>query len=729
MSMSGTKKPKKPSEPPRATETAPVTAPVTTPVSATTTTCPIIKYELVDFIEMVTRDEEHWVEGALPEPKDKSVITKGVTRTDKDDSGNFKQYINVGRDIEGSDSRHPEYGRKITFKVRVKRSDGKTEQLSGVKVVFNSSCEKAATRKTPDANIWQDAELTGNQKSGFSSQGGADTLTVSTDNKGWTPAVTFYLSQYGGDIFGFTAELDKSVKTARKRPPRRAKKYIVWRKFWYQLTYGNYKYNGTNDYEPPSLQQAKDAYKEVFAEMVEAAAAAPQKNVFEKDDLPEDLRKRTFLEEYQVKQGGSTNEVAVIGGHNKTKFTEAGIYKKDNPKGTQPKANLIVCQYQCDPLGKTALGTFDVKQDRLVTLAKGAGSIVCKPPLKPGAQLVVTGRWYKADGHQGGNIVDDCIEVYKERPSTLTVRVDLTKATKLDPLHAPPVPTDAHPVKIKLKLRSAEDYLGESFGDRQILCVYRPSAANKKSGCTEDFNNTVAHELGHMFNQTPKPAAKPPSLKDHPFQYVGHGGSGSHCRNNAQAGATGGVGVYSRNFKSKITSKHNGTTYLLADTSGFIKGHEVKVNGVIKTIKTVYNDGLEFDGPNFDAPVDSVVEQKFDEGLATGKAQTTITHAGANTSTHRVANSRHFAVGETVQIGAEERVIASKPSNTQIKFTAPITTAVNAKVVSKTDWNNPRQNYPRPLDGDCIMYHSFSEKCSNKFCDTCKPYLQLQEMT
>jgi hypothetical protein len=45
------------------------------------------------------------------------------------------------------------------------------------------------------------------------------------------------------------------------------------------------------------------------------------------------------------------------------------------------------------------------------------------------------------------------------------------------------------------------------------------------------FNQTVAHEFGHGFNQTPRPGTEPVGLQAHPQQYTNeHGGVGSHCR-------------------------------------------------------------------------------------------------------------------------------------------------------------------------------------------------------
>ncbi len=622
-------------------------------ISSATQKCPEIKYLLADLVEVVTQDEEKWVKGAAHGPTDTSAIKTSLNRTDKDQDGSFKQYINIDRDVEGQDKRHPEYGREVTFKARVKRGDGKTEKLDGVKIIFKNRCKKAANRDTPESTVWSNASLTGEQKEGFDSKGGTSTTTVQTDDKGWTSPVSFFFSQYGGDQFKISAELDPLVKAARRRPPKLTKIYVVWRKFWYQMTYAK----GFAAVQPA---KAEKAYEEVFVEMVKS----PQKE-FDEGDLPEDLKKRTFLEEYQVKKGGADAKVAVIGAHNKDEFVKEKFYKRDDPKGTPLKAHLIVCEYQCDPT-RSAIGKFKLKANgEAVTIAPGSGGgIVCKPALRPNCKLVVKGEWSKTyrPWNKGGDIIDSCIEIYKTRPTTLTVKVDLSKgATVIS--GTVPVPSASHPVYIKLKVETAKSFLGESFGKGQILCVYRPGADNAKptQANKQDYNNTVAHELGHMWNQTPKPANKPDSMKDHPLQYIAHGGSGSHCRHGMQL-LYNAHGIVSEDTTTIITKKASrAKTHEVASTAGFYKGHKVKVNGSKKTVKEV----------------------------------TDATH---------------------------------------LKFTRSFTSKIGYVVEQKMSdypvhWNDRNQKNPVPYNGDCMMFHSFSKKCSNKFCKICKAYLQLQDMS
>jgi hypothetical protein len=69
-------------------------------------------------------------------------------------------------------------------------------------------------------------------------------------------------------------------------------------------------------------------------------------------------------------------------------------------------------------------------------------------------------------------------------------------------------------------IKGAADYLGESF-DKKILSVYDPLEP-------VDFQNTIAHEIGHAFGQVMLPGATSPmGVPDHPNHY--DSGQGIHC--------------------------------------------------------------------------------------------------------------------------------------------------------------------------------------------------------
>lgn len=526
-----------------------------------------VEFELVEIVEVVQLDKEKWVKGAGMDSTDTIVLTENVERTDKE-GADFKQFINLDRDLEGKDKRHPEFGREIRFKARVVQKDGKTDALAGAKVKFTFKRTDGPDRKNlgaPEPDVWIGADLTGEQKEGFGSTNGKPEIEGTTNDRGWTNAVSFFVSSYAGDKFKIFAELAAGTKGAGPAPKSTLAEYVVAKRFWYQLTHAK-------GFAVPQPTAGEAAYKELSIEMVKANVKE-----FEKSELPADLQDRTFMPEFMLSAGGATTNVAVIGGHNKDEFAKMKTDETDKPL----KAHLIVCEHQCDPSkNRTPTGVFKLTANsQAVTLSQGAaGPIICKPALRAGTKLVAVGEWSPSNTPftKGGNITDADISIESTRSNTLTVKVTLPAGT--------PVPTAAKPVFVKLQMETAASFLGESFGNGNILCVFRPKAAVGTPGSEVDFNDTAAHEIGHMWNQTPQPGRQPKSLKDHPNQHVGHGGSGSHCRH----GAT----------------------------------------------------------------------------------------------------------------------VAAGPVNFQ----------------------DPKEDKPRPENGDCLMFRSFSPKCLHKFCPTCKPYVRLQNM-
>lgn len=487
--------------------------------ACTTEECPLkkIQYEIVEIVEVVSQDTEKWVQGVAMDPTDLSPFSGSVVRADKDGSDG-KQYINLEHDVETKAKRHPEYGRAVVLRARIKRKDGAKENLAGVNVDFSFKRTDGPDRTDPPGEpaVWVGTDLVGNEKEGYGSANGTAKTSAASDDKGWTSAVWFYLSQLGGDKFEMSAKLAPGTNGDTAKEVKTPNKYVVWRRFWYQMTYAT-------GYNPPQPTAAEGAYKTLAAEMVKANT-----KVYTKADLPADLQDRTFYPEFHFKQGGGNSQVGVIGSHNKDEFAKMHVEEIERPY----KAHLIICEQQCDPRGASAVGVHKlVANNAPVTLGAGTGgNIISKPALKSGA-LVIVGEWGLAETPwtKGGDLTDANIEIDAARASTLTVNIKLPAAA--------PAPTAAAPVFVKLQLNTAKGFLGESFGKGQILCVYRPTAAAGKPGSEVDYNDTVAHEEGHMWHQTATPGNQPASLKNHPLQHVGHGGSGSHCRHGATVAA------------------------------------------------------------------------------------------------------------------------------------------------------------------------------------------------
>jgi hypothetical protein len=479
----------------------------------------VVEYELLELVETVTYGSEQPVTGAGMATADTVMFPTATQRTERD-GGDYQQYINLSRGLGSWGTPRPEFGREISLRARVKQKDGLTDQLAGVGVTFKFTRTDGPDRTNPGGTapaVWTATPVSGTQQEGFGSAGGAAERVGRTDDKGWTEIITFVLSNYAGDKFQLTAEL--APGTAGVGPPalKTSGAFVVWRRFWYQLTHAN-------GFAPPSLAAGTTAYRDVGAEMVHSNSKA-----FVKADLPAALQTRTFMPKYMLEKSGGADVVAVIGGHNKKLLAAMMTTEASHPL----KANLIVCEFQCDPAGPSPLQEYKLtKPNQSIRIAAGSGgSIVSNPALKPGADLVISGAW--ATTHwpifiTRGALTDANIEIDPARGSTKAVTIHLPPDA--------PVPTVDDPVYIRLQVHTANGYLGESFGKGQILCVYRPAAPAGAQGSQADFNDTVAHELGHMWNQTPESAAVPPSMKSHALQYVGHGGMGPHCRHGATVG-------------------------------------------------------------------------------------------------------------------------------------------------------------------------------------------------
>src|SRR6187397_697831 len=80
-----------------------------------TQTCPLKKPHLVELIEVVARSPLGTVVGAGAAS---AKLDTKTTRAAKH-GASYKQYVNLGKDIDGADKRHPEYARPVELRARV----------------------------------------------------------------------------------------------------------------------------------------------------------------------------------------------------------------------------------------------------------------------------------------------------------------------------------------------------------------------------------------------------------------------------------------------------------------------------------------------------------------------------------------------------------------------------------------------------------------------------------
>jgi hypothetical protein len=163
-----------------------------------------------------------------------------------------KQYVNLDAAVDPNKP-HPEYGQYIELKARVIALSTKQSVSPAGQTVYWSVVPDSANR----------AGVVGNSKFGFDSTGGPNTKSVTTDAKGWTPAVKFYFSQYGGDRFEIFASLSQSCGS---QDPK-AGPFVVMRKLFYELDRMKRprrgKYSGSTDAMATELERSFVALKRV----------------------------------------------------------------------------------------------------------------------------------------------------------------------------------------------------------------------------------------------------------------------------------------------------------------------------------------------------------------------------------------------------------------------------------------------------------------------------------
>jgi hypothetical protein len=419
-------------------------------------------------------------------------------------------------------------GRKITLKATLK------EKIKGATVHFALAPDKNNRKEAvwgvdmPSTWKWHTIDWKLKQKDKKKPE---DLLHLSavTDENG-VAKVELMLSQFGGDLFQPAAYIVEDAHLAKyvegnadleKRKPVFSKKKIqVWCRFWYQLT-------KAKGFAAPLPAAAVTAYADVKTDMVHAETVE-----FEKASVPA----CTYYKEYMFKVGGSDDEVAVVGSHNKNHFF--GLYVAS---AAQPvKNHLIACQYQFDekwtklPAGNYVRGTANVSQKLTAAPAGGkvrltANEAVVSPPLQ-GGSMVKSCEWVLDSNHSiRANIPAGNVTIEKTRTALGEICVTVPGTM--------PTPTALAPVwVIATVYTAAGPYLGESKNHHSLI-VYDPTNV-------PDYNDTVVHEIGHGFNQTPRDGAQPDSANIPKHPEMADRGQGNHCQVNDGVDAISGKTKY-----------------------------------------------------------------------------------------------------------------------------------------------------------------------------------------
>lgn len=498
-------------------------------IDSSTQNCLLSGYKIVELVEVVEQDCEKLVLGAASDSDNTTLFDKKLNRTGINNSI-YQQYINLEQDLIGKSKRHPEYGRKICFRARVEQQDGKTNNLSGVKVCFSnlridgSHRPQKIKKGDSPSYIWKRDNLKGKQKEGFNRKGGPSKTSATTDSSGWTPVISFYVSQYGGDRFIIRAKLHSKTQGANKSDTLETKYYEVWRRLWYQMSF----FKG---YEPPQPIYAENAFADVFVEML-----LSEKKEITKKDFPKCQQNNLFVKQYMLKVGGRNILVPNI---TKRHFDAFKYYHKLVMKRSaeQPiKIHIISTPHLASNMFNTPILKCTLtSRSQVVMMKKGTkGDLICKPslytcdsrePKEPLFPFAFQSSWAALNktGKEidSGELLDKDITIDPNRRSTLEVIVTLPKKA--------PTPSADIKIEIKLSLFSAqEDAGGYAESDSDIILT-------RFEKNTLDYNAIVAHEIGHLWELAPIPKeTRKLKMKPHPLQYISHGGAGPHCRYDAK---------------------------------------------------------------------------------------------------------------------------------------------------------------------------------------------------
>jgi hypothetical protein len=334
-------------------------------------------------------------------------------------------------------------------------------------------------------------------------------LSAKTDAAGYAK-VEVILSRFGGDKFHPAAYIDQDPHLAKyvdghaelaKRKPVTAKddSITVWRKVWYQLT-------KDAGFTPPVADATEKAYEEVYTELELA-------NTFDFD--AGSAPARTYYPEYMLKPGSSsTAGVANIGSYNKDDVAALLVTQTDQPV----KRHLMVCAYQCDPKDPVTGKSEPIETDmsgQAIDIYVGSNLYVVEPEMENGGSMAVSVYWYRDSDKTQQPLAANAATVPIPRKKRGHIQVTLPAIVP------PPSPDDA--VYVVARCNTAKGFLGESFSVRHTLAVYDPTD-------NDDYFDTITHEFGHSFNQTPRPGKQPDSLPKHPKQK--DRGQGNHCQLN-----------------------------------------------------------------------------------------------------------------------------------------------------------------------------------------------------
>ena len=336
---------------------------------------------------------------------------------------------------------------------------------------------------------------------------------VETDKEGKVKK-SVVLSRFGGDKFWPAAHLAQDPHLAKfvdghaalglRKPALRAQPVEVYRKFWVRRI-------AVAGIPAQAFGGATGQYNAVKAEMV------TEPDLVLSAATVAGFKPQAIYPRHMIEVGGGAANVLVVSDPNKGNFFKT--FKSDGDKpNTVP---ILVCDAQWDPIGETMPANVPGQLDTVYPVAFDVGEQVLDPPLQ-GGKLVVSGTCVAHDWVAGAWVNERSVKLHKDDVMIDPARPSLKHLQLNIPASIIVIPGLTSIRFDGLSVKYAKSYLGESFKKR-ILAVFDPTDPG-------DFQNTIAHELGHSFKQVIRGDGSVSGLPPHPEQV--DAGQGNHCVHN-----------------------------------------------------------------------------------------------------------------------------------------------------------------------------------------------------
>lgn len=327
---------------------------------------------------------------------------------------------------------------------------------------------------------------------------------------------TVVLSRFGGDKFWPAAHLPQDPHLAKfvdghatlglRKPAVRANPVEVYRRFWVQKI-------AVAGIPAQGFAGATAQYTAVKAEMItvpDLTLSAATVGGF---------KPTAIYPRYMIEVNGGVADALVVSEPNKGNFFKTFKIDSDKPNTTP----ILVCDAQWDPGGETAAQDVPGQLDNAYPVAFDVGKKVLDPPLQ-GGKLVVSGNWvaHDWDAVNATWVNERTVKVRTGDVTIVAGRTTLRHVQLNIPASITVIPGRTSLRIDDLVVKFANKYLGESFKKR-ILAVFEPTDPG-------DFQNTIAHELGHSFAQVVRGNGGVAGLPPHPEQI--DAGQGNHCNHN-----------------------------------------------------------------------------------------------------------------------------------------------------------------------------------------------------